>query len=117
MNRYSIAAGFMTMMFSLPGNAEIGTSVAGDCALARDPLRCQALQQARNACKEKRGTGKQKCIQEKLPAPDCTRDQDPSRCEARQIAQAACKGKTGKARQSCLRDLSLATDGRVQVGR
>lgn len=117
MNRYTIAAGIMAMMLSLPASAEPGVPPGGDCALARDPLRCQALQKARNACKEKRGSAKQKCIQEKLPAPDCARDNDRSRCEARQVAREACKSKTGKAKQSCLRDLSLATDGRVQVKR
>ena len=114
MKRYLIAAGLMAMMFAVPGRAEIAASPAGDCALARDPLRCQALQKARTACKEKRGSGKQKCIQEKLPAPDCTRDKDPGRCETQQLAQEACKGKTGKARQACQRDLRLAggTQGR-----
>ncbi|MCX7172999.1 MAG: hypothetical protein NT159_03510 [Proteobacteria bacterium] len=115
MNRSLIAAGLMTMMFSLPGIAEIGSGPKGECDSARDPLRCMALQKARSACKEKRGIGKQKCIQEKLPAPDCTRDKDQSRCEARQVAREACRGKTGKAKQSCLRDMSLATDGRVQI--
>ena len=96
------------MMLSLTGNAEPDIPPGGDCALARDPLRCQALQKARGACKEKRGGGRQKCIQEKLPAPDCAKDPGRSRCEARQLAQEVCKGKTGKARQSCLKDMRLA---------
>lgn len=105
------------MLLSLPASAEPAAGPGGDCALARDPLRCQAYQKARSACKEKRGASKQKCIQERLPAPDCARDSERSRCEARQIAREACQGKTGKAKQSCLRDLSLSTDGRVQAGR
>jgi len=106
MNRTSIAAGLMAMMLSLPVSAEPGVPPGGDCALARDPLRCEALQKARSACKEKRGSGRQKCVQEKLSAPDCSKDK--ARCEARQVAQEACKGKTGKAKQSCLKDMHLA---------
>ncbi|TRZ68853.1 MAG: hypothetical protein D4S02_03070 [Rhodocyclaceae bacterium] len=105
-NRNSIAAGLIAMMLSLPGSAEPGVPSGGDCTLARDPLRCQALQKARSACKEKRGSGRQKCIQEKLSDPDCSKDK--ARCEARQLAQEACNGKTGKAKQSCLKDLRLA---------
>lgn len=104
----SLAAGIMAMLLSLPGSAEPGVPPGGDCTLARDPLRCQALQQARSACKEKRGSGRQKCIEEKLSAPDCAKDKDRSRCDARQLAQEACKGKSGKARQSCLKDMTLA---------
>jgi len=103
------------MLLSLPGGAEPGIPSGGDCALARDPLRCQALQKARSACKDKRGSARQKCIQEQLPAPDCSKDKEKSRCEARQLAQEACKGKIGKARQSCLKDMSLAGGGRVQI--
>lgn len=108
MNRYSIAAGIVALLLAQPGNAEISSGAGGDCALARDPLRCMALQKARSACKEKRGSVRQKCVQEQLPAPDCTREKDRNRCEARQLAREACKGKSGKARQSCQRDLSTA---------
>jgi hypothetical protein len=107
----------MVLLLSLPAGAEPSAGPGGDCNLARDPLRCQAFQNARNACKDKRGAGKQKCIQEKLPAPDCARDHDPARCAARQVAHETCKGKTGKTRQSCLRDLDLATTARVQAKR
>ena len=109
----SMAVGLVAMMLSLPAGAEPDVPPGGDCALARDPLRCMALQKARGACKEKRGAAKQKCIQERLPAPDCTRDKDRGRCEAQLLAQETCKGKVGKARQSCLRDLRLAEGGRV----
>ena len=111
----SIAAGLLALLLSLPGRAEPGVPAGGDCALARDPLRCQALQKARGACKEKRGNGRQKCIQEKLSSPDCFKDKDRSRCEARQVAQEACKGKTGKTRQSCLKDVGLAGGGGIKV--
>lgn len=103
------------MMQALPASAEPDIPPGGDCALARDPLRCQALQQARSACKEQRGSAKQKCIEQKLPAPDCSKVKEKTRCEARQLAQEACKGKAGKARQSCLRDMRLAGGGRVEV--
>jgi len=98
----------MAILLSSPVGAEPGVPPGGDCALARDPLRCQALQKARSACKEKRGSARQKCIQEKLSSPDCFSDKDRNRCEARQVAQEACKGKSGKARQSCLKDMALA---------
>jgi hypothetical protein len=111
----SIAAGIMVMLLALPGSAEPGVPAGGDCALARDPLRCQALQKARSACKEKRGSGRQKCVQEKLSAPDCSKDKDRSRCEARQLAQEACKGKTGAAKQSCLKDINLASGRGIKV--
>jgi len=115
MNRNTIAAGLMALMLSLTARAEPVIPAGGDCGLARDPLRCQALQKARGACKEKRGSARQKCVQEKLPAPDCTRDKDRIRCEARHVAQEACKGKTGKEKRSCLRDLELAGGARVPV--
>ena len=113
MTRYTIAAGMMAMLLSLPGGAEPGIPSGGDCALARDPLRCQALQQARGACKEKRGSARQKCIQEALAAPDCAKDK--ARCEARRLAEEACKGKIGKAKQSCLKDMRLSGGGQVHV--
>lgn len=115
MKRLLMATGLMALMLTLPAGAEPAVPPGGDCALARDPLRCQALQKAHSACKEKRGRAKQTCIHEKLPAPDCSRDKDRSRCEAQQLAQEACKGKLGKAKQSCLKDLRLAGGGRVRV--
>lgn len=114
MTRTSIVMAIAGLLFAVPAPAQTGASgTAGDCALARDPLRCMALQKARVHCKDKRGSARQKCIQEKLPAPDCNRDPAPSRCEARQLIQAACRGKTGKARQSCERDLRLATGAKA----
>jgi len=109
----SITAGLLAVMLSLPAGAEPGVPPGGDCALARDPLRCQALQTARAACKENRGGARQKCIQEQLMTADCAKDR--SRCEARQLGREACTGKTGKAKQSCLKDLRLAGGGGVQV--
>lgn len=114
MKRYMIAVGLFVMI-SLPAGAAIATGVAGNCSLARDPLRCQAMEKARGACKEKRGSAKQKCIQEKLPLADCSRDTDPGRCEARQLAREACKGKSGRAKQVCLEDMRLATGAPIRV--
>lgn len=87
----------------LAGSASTRSNlVVADCAAARDPVRCLALQQARLACQSQRGVARRKCLREKLPPPDCRQAPDPQRCQAYQEAQIACRGKAGKALRACL---------------
>lgn len=117
MNRYLLAVGLVIALSSLPVAAGTGMTVDGDCAMARDPARCLAMRQARQACKDKRGNERRRCLQEKIPAPDCGQDKDPSRCEARRQARLACKGKIGKAMHACLRALAPDAAQARQNGR
>ena len=92
----------------LPGGVGLRSNLAvADCGQARDPARCLAMQQARKACREKRGADRRQCLREKMPAPDCSQAPDPVRCEARRQAHEACQGKTGKELRSCLRNFSV----------
>jgi hypothetical protein len=78
--------------------------IADPCAMARDPVRCEARQAALKNCAGKRGKEKQVCIEASIPPVDCSKTQNPARCEAAQRAEAACEGKTGKELKNCLRD-------------
>jgi len=78
-----------------------------DCAEARDPARCLALQEARQACQSRVGSARRKCLREKQPPPDCTGAPDPQRCQTHQAALAACQGRAGKSLRACLRHFTL----------
>lgn len=75
-----------------------------DCGRARDPQRCEALQKAKEMCKDKTGADKRKCMTEAMPPMDCSKARSPARCEAHQKAKAACKDKAGRDHRQCIRD-------------
>jgi len=88
----------------LTGASQHPNLVVADCAAARDPARCLALQQAHAACRGKRGSAKRQCLKEKLPLPDCSRAPDAQRCLAQQQVQTACQRQSGKALRACLKN-------------
>lgn len=98
MKRLPLAA---AALFWLPACAQ---PAAGDCATARDPVRCEARQAALKTCGEKRGSEKQHCIEANMPPPDCRRTRHPPRCEAEQRAREICRGKADRELKKCLRD-------------
>ena len=81
---------------------DLGSTLTGDCRLARDPRRCTARLEARGACRDKRGVEKRRCLAALLPPPDCQRAADPARCEALAAARAACQGKAGAELRRCM---------------
>ena len=82
-----------------------GLPTGAPCAKARDPQRCEALQQAKETCKDKPAAEKGKCIQEAMPPMDCSKARSPERWEAPQKAKEACKDKpAGPQHRQCLRD-------------
>ncbi len=83
--------------------AMLGGGATADCAVSRDPLRCDALRRAREACQGKRGAARRDCMDDQRPPVDCTRARYPQRCEAREQARLACTGKSGRDRHECLR--------------
>lgn len=97
----ALLAGALLAVAALPAPAQ---SAADQCALARDPVRCEARQAALKTCADKRKAEKQSCLDTHLPPPDCSRAPDPSRCEATRDAQEACRGKSGRELRQCLRD-------------
>jgi len=88
-------------LLAFPG--QVGAA-AGECAKARDPQRCEAFNQAKEACKGSRGAEHRQCIQDQMPPPDCSKMRFPERCEAMQAAKEACKDKNGKERRRCLKE-------------
>lgn len=75
----------------------------GDCALARDPARCEARQLALKTCADKRGAAKQECLDANMPPMDCSKASDPARCEAIEKAKEICRDKVGKEQKACLK--------------
>jgi hypothetical protein len=88
-------------LLGLPACAQ---SAVDDCARARDPIRCEARQDALKTCSEKRGAERRACLEANIPPPDCSKSKNPQDCEAAQKAKEICKGKTGKELKKCLRD-------------
>ena len=79
-------------------------SATTPCAVARDPVRCEAREAALKACAATRGADKQGCIQANMPPVDCRQTRYPSRCEAEQNAWEICRGKAGTELRKCLRE-------------
>jgi hypothetical protein len=77
---------------------------ADPCAVARDPVRCEARREALKTCADRRGAERQACLDAHIPPPDCRRAEDPRRCEAEQLARELCRGKTDAALRKCLRE-------------
>lgn len=79
-------------------------AAAVDCAVARDPGRCEAQRAALKACADERGAAKRACLDAALPPVDCAKASDPERCEKAQKAREVCNTKSGKELTKCLRD-------------
>ena len=77
---------------------------AADCAVARDPLRCQAREAAEAACADARGAERRACVEASLPPADCTKARERKRCERENRVRATCRAAGGKALAKCLRD-------------
>lgn len=89
---------------SMQGTASM--SVSRECGKARDPQRCEALQQAKEQCKDKSAAEKRQCIQSAMPPMDCSKARHPDRCAAHQKAKEICKDKAGKDYRQCMRENS-----------
>ena len=97
----------LTMTCFTFASATVGAQtspLSGDCAQARDPVRCLARADAIAACADLHGTPKRDCLLTRLPPPDCKAAPNPARCELEQDAKESCKYKTGKALSDCLRE-------------
>lgn len=92
------------MQGGMTGMAPAVRPAAGDCAKARDPQRCEALQKAKETCKDRVGPDKRKCMTEAMPPMDCSKARNPARCEAHQKAKEACKDKAGRDHRQCIRE-------------
>ncbi len=79
-------------------------SLVGACGKARDPQRCEALQKAKDACKDKATVEKRKCIMDAMPPMDCSKARSPQRCEAVQKAKDVCKDKVGPEHRQCMKE-------------
>jgi hypothetical protein len=82
----------------------IKESAAGDCALAKYPLRCEARRKARDDCKGMRSGKRRQCLEEHQSPIDCSRADNPRHCEAQQAAIEACRNKSGTQHRQCLRE-------------
>ena len=91
-------------MGGMTGMGPAAQPAAADCAKARDPQRCEALQKAKETCKDKAGADKRKCMTEAMPPMDCAKARNPARCEAHQKAKEACKDKAGRDHRQCIRE-------------
>jgi hypothetical protein len=91
-------------MQGMQGMAAYGGAPSRECAKARDPQRCEALQQAKQTCKDKPAAEKRDCMQSSMPPADCSKSRHPARCEAHQKAKEVCKDKVGMDRRQCMRD-------------
>ena len=88
---------------TLSGGAYAAEVIIKDCAVARDPARCEARQSALKACADKRGAAKNACLEAKMPPVDCSQASNPAKCEAAEKAKEICRGKTGKDLKQCLK--------------
>jgi hypothetical protein len=92
------------LMLALSALASVPAFAAADCAVARDPGRCEAQRAALKTCADVRGAAKHACLEAALPPVDCSKASDPERCEKAQKAREVCNTKTGKDLKKCLRD-------------
>ena len=95
---------FVLALLLLSAFSASAQSSVDDCALARDPSRCEARQAALLSCADRYGANKRKCLEAALPAVDCDKAKNPPSCFSAQNAKAACKGKTSKELRQCLRN-------------
>ena len=99
LNLQLVFGGLAAVLFSVGAAAQ-----ADNCGKARDPQRCEALQKAKETCKDKTGTEKRNCMMDAMPPMDCSKARSPERCEATQKAKEACKDKAGPERRQCMRE-------------
>lgn len=101
-----------------PGMGGMGPGRGGrmmapaDCSKARDLQRCEARNQALDACKDLRGPGHRQCMQDRMPPADCNKAPNPQRCEQHRQAFDACKDKVGPQFRDCMRDKRGMPPGR-----
>jgi hypothetical protein len=93
----------LLLALALPASAFAADVVINDCAVARDPARCEARQAALKTCAEVRGAAKHACLEQHMPPVDCTQASNPAKCEAAEKAKEVCRGKSGKALKQCLK--------------
>lgn len=107
MTRSLFAACLLAACFAAPVHADVlpisGGPKLADCSKARDPARCEARLQARQACRDKRGDSKRMCMEAYVVSPDCARAEHPRRCIAQKKAEHACRGKQGKQHKACIK--------------
>jgi hypothetical protein len=102
-NLQFLLGGLAAALFSACAMAQ-ATSITSDCSKARDPARCEALQKAKDVCKDKSAADKRKCMMEAMPPMDCSKARNPDRCAAMEKAKASCKDKSGAEYRQCLRE-------------
>ena len=108
MTRYLrlLVLGFAALFFNLPAQADVmplpGGPKLSDCNKARDPARCEARIQARQACSDRRGDSKRMCMDAYMVAPDCARSDNPKRCIAHRRAEEVCHGELGLEYKGCV---------------
>ena len=90
---------FVTVL-NLPS---VAIAAAEECAMARDPVRCEARQAAIKTCADKRGAAKTSCLEANMPPIDCTQHSNPAKCEATERAKEICRDKTGAQQKHCLK--------------
>lgn len=77
-----------------------------DCSRAVDPAACtahrEALQKAREACKDTPTAQRRSCMQEQMQSFDCSKTANPQQCEARKTAAKECQGQNGPSFQQCM---------------
>jgi hypothetical protein len=100
----ALLAGVLAQSAIAQTGAAYGGAPSRECAKARDPQRCEALQQAKETCKDKSTAEKRDCMQSAMPPADCSKSRHPQRCEAHQKAKEICKDRTGADRRQCMRD-------------
>ncbi|HWV17233.1 MAG TPA: hypothetical protein VNZ68_01495 [Rhodocyclaceae bacterium] len=105
--RSLLPACLLVLCLSAPAHADVlplsGGPKLADCSKARDPARCEARLQARQACRDKRGDNKRMCMEAYMVSPDCARAEHPRRCIAQKRAEQACRGKQGKSHKACIK--------------
>lgn len=101
-----LALGLAALFINLSVHADVMPLPGGpkllDCSKARDPARCEARIQARQACSDRRGDSKRICMDAYMVSPDCARSDNPRRCIAHRRAEEVCHGKLGQAYKSCV---------------
>ncbi|MDD5250247.1 MAG: hypothetical protein PHY45_14775 [Rhodocyclaceae bacterium] len=109
-----LLGGLAAALISLGSSAQAGPGAAtpqaanppvlAPCGKARDPARCEALQKAKEACKDTPAANKRKCIMDAMPPMDCSKARNPERCAAVEQAKLTCKDKVGPEYRQCLRE-------------
>jgi hypothetical protein len=120
-----LLGGLAAALFAVGSSAQAGSAaqsaqaapppVSASCSKARDPARCEALQKAKETCKDNAAPNKRKCIMEAMPPMDCSKARNPERCAALEQAKEACKDKTGTDYRQCLREHAPKRGAKAQA--